>query len=149
MKVTFLRLLSTFLMMLFLPSIANAVEVQFAFECESVGTKISGERQVKIKETFAYTEKDMKGTNEKDTWKIKNSKFFSDGKEYKAVLTSQDEKFALFSYASQEGKGFNTKVNSFLFFIDFAALSLERVVVSFPQGGEERVRGTCKRVATK
>jgi hypothetical protein len=126
-------------------STANADEVKFSFECETVGTKITGEKKIKVKETFS--EKKMQGKTEKDSWKILDAKFFSDGKKYDAKLTSYDDRYALYSYATQEGKGFDAKVNSFLFFIDFKALSLDRVVVSFPQGGEERVRGTCKKVA--
>jgi len=128
-------------------STANADEVKFSFECETVGTKITGEKKIKVKETFSYSEKKMQGKTEKDSWKILDAKFFSDGKKYDAKLTSYDDRYALYSYATQEGKGFDAKVNSFLFFIDFKALSLDRVVVSFPQGGEERVRGTCKKVA--
>lgn len=128
-------------------SAVNADEVKFSFECETVGTKITGEKKSKIKETFSYSEKKMQGKTEKDSWKILDAKFFSDGKKYDAKLTSYDDKYAIYSFAIHEGKGFDTKVNSFLFFIDFKALSLDRVVVSFPQGGEERVRGTCKKVA--
>ena len=91
----------------------------------------------------------MQGKAKKDSWKILDAKFFADGKKYDAKLTSYDDKYALYSYATQEGKGFDTKVNSFLFFIDFQALTLDRVVVSFPQGGEERVRGTCKKATSK
>lgn len=126
---------------------ANADEVKFSFECETLGTKITGEKKSKVKETFSYSEKKMQGKSEKDSWKILDAKFFSDGKKYEAKLTSYDDNYALYSYATQEGKGFDKKVNSFLFFIDFKALTLDRVVVSFPQGGEERVRGSCKRVA--
>jgi hypothetical protein len=126
---------------------ANADEVKFSFECETLGTKITGEKKSKVKETFSYSEKKMQGKSEKDSWKILDAKFFSDGKKYEAKLTSYDDNYALYSYATQEGKGFDKKVNSFLFFIDFKALTLDRVVVSFPQGGEERVRGSCKRAA--
>lgn len=142
-----MKKLFTLVVLLFLTSIAHAGEVKFSFECETVGTKITGEKKSKVKETFSYSEKEMQGKSEKDSWKIFDAKFFSEGKKYDAKLTSYDDKYALYSYATQEGKGFNTKVNSFLFFIDFNALSIDRVVVSFPQGGEERVRGTCKKVA--
>ena len=128
-------------------SSAQAEPVKFSFECESIGTKITGEKKAKVKETFSYTESEMKGSTDKAPWKILDAKFFSEGKKYDAKLTSYDDKYALYSYATQEGKGFDTKVNSFLFFIDFKALTLDRVVVSVPQGGEERVRGTCKKAA--
>ena len=127
-------------------SIAQA-DVKFSFECETIGAKITGEKKVKVKELFSYTEKDMKGSNDNETWKITDAKFFSDGKKYDAQLTSHDDKYALYSFATQDGKGFNTKVNSFQFFIDFAELSVERVVISFPKGEEERVRGVCKQVS--
>ena len=133
--------------LIFLISTAHAEAVKFSYECETIGTKITGEKKSKVKETFSYSESEMKGSADKKPWKILDAKYFSDGKKYDAKLTSYDDKFALYSYATQEGKGFNTKVNSFLFFIDFAALSIERVVVTFPQGGEERVRGTCKKVS--
>lgn len=135
--------LASFMLM----STVNADEVKFSFECETIGTKITGEKKSKVKETFSYSEKKMQGKSEKDSWKILDAKFFSDGKKYEAKLTSHDDNYAIYSYATQEGKGFDKKVNSFLFFIDFKALSLDRVVISFPQGGEERVRGTCKKVS--
>jgi len=142
-----MRLLLSFLAAIFLSSVAHADPVKFSFECETIGTKITGEKKSKVKETFSYTESEMTGSTDKAPWKILDAKFFSEGKKYDAKLTSYDDKYALYSYATQEGKGFDTKVNSFLFFIDFKALTLDRVVVSFPQGGEERIRGTCKKVA--
>lgn len=142
-----MKKLFALLLPLIITSLAHAETVKFSYECETVGTKITGEKKVKVKETFSYTESEMKGSTDKAPWKILDAKFFSDGKKYDAKLTSYDDKYALYSYATQEGKGFDIKVNSFLFFIDFKALSLDRVVVSFPQGGEERVRGTCKKVA--
>jgi hypothetical protein len=142
-----MKRLLPFIASMFLTSFAHADAVKFSYECETIGTKITGEKKSKIKETFSYTEKEMKGKSEKDSWKILDAKFLSEGKKYDAKLTSYDDKYALYSFATQEGKGFDTKVNSFLFFIDFKALTLDRVVVSFPQGGEERARGTCKKVA--
>lgn len=127
----------------FFLSIAQGREaIKFSFECETIGTKITGEKKVKVKETFSYKEIETK-----DSFKYLETKFFSDGKKYDAKLTSHDDKYALFTFATQDGKGFNTKVNSFQFFIDFNALSIERVVTSFPQGEEERVRGVCKKVS--
>ena len=132
----------------FLISTAKA-EIKFSYECETIGTNITGEKKVKVKELFSYSESSTKSSDEKEKWKITDAKFFSDGKKYDSKLTSYDSKYALYTYATQDGKGFNVKVNSFQFFIDFTALSIERVVTSFPQGNEERVRGTCKKVPIK
>lgn len=141
-----MKKLTVLVIFCFLISIAQA-EIKFSYECETIGTNITGEKKVKVKELFSYSER--KSSDEKEKWKILDAKFFTDGKKYDAKLTSYDDKYALYTYATQDGKGFNVKVNSFQFFIDFTALSIERVVTSFPQGNEERVRGTCKKVPIK
>jgi hypothetical protein len=126
-----------------------AEKIHFSYECETVGTSITGEKRVKNKESFSYTESEMKGVKpEEKPWKVLDFKYYSAGKKYDAKLTSFSDTYALFSYANQEGKGFNSKVNSFLFFIDFAALSLERVVIAFPGGELERSQGKCKKLDT-
>jgi len=133
--------------LVFFSSASFAASVKFSYDCETIGTSIGGEKKVKNKEIFSYSESEMQGSSaEKKPWKILDAKFFSEGKKYDAKLTSYSDKYALYTYASQAGKGFSSKVNSFMYFIDFDALTLERVVISFPRGEEERAVGVCKKL---
>lgn len=131
---------------------ASATDIQFSYECQSIGTRITGEKNSKIKETFSYEEKSLKSTNKDKDWgdaKMMDTNFYSDGNKVEATLTSYSDKYAFYTYATQSGKGFGAKVYSFAFFIDFDALTLERVVTTFPQGSEERTIGTCQKAPYK